>query len=289
MTGAESVSSSGCEGTAASTAGARSANAASEVRAPQRSAAQRVRRGPEPGAVVVRRAKRHAALTSAQPRADVLGYVSAYAPRGEHLDEEFRSQEEAIASECERRGLRLLRVVRELVPRHRRPLERPGLAYALGRLVVGEVGGLVVSELPRITQSVPDLGEVLEWFARHRARFVAAAAGVDTAEDSGVLAANAIIQLSRSERQRLADRTRNGMCAARRAGPASVSDYPELTARIARMRAAGMTLQAIADQLNAEGTPTVRGGVKWRPSSVQAAAGYERPAPNQAPGVSVST
>ena len=43
------------------------------------------------------------------------------------------------------------------------------------------------------------------------------------------------------------------------------------------MRRQGMTLQAIADQLNAEDTPTLRGGAEWRPSSVQAAAGYRRP------------
>jgi hypothetical protein len=39
-----------------------------------------------------------------------------------------------------------------------------------------------------------------------------------------------------------------------------------------------MTLQAIADVLNEEGVPTLRGGAKWRPSSVQRAAGYRRPA-----------
>jgi hypothetical protein len=38
-----------------------------------------------------------------------------------------------------------------------------------------------------------------------------------------------------------------------------------------------MTLQAIADQLNAEGVPTLRGGAKWRPSSIQATLGYRRP------------
>ena len=43
------------------------------------------------------------------------------------------------------------------------------------------------------------------------------------------------------------------------------------------MRASGMTLQAIANQLNADGIPTLRGGAVWRPSSVQAAAGYRRP------------
>jgi hypothetical protein len=37
-----------------------------------------------------------------------------------------------------------------------------------------------------------------------------------------------------------------------------------------------MTLQAIADRLNEECVPTVRGGAKWRHSSVQAAAGYRR-------------
>jgi hypothetical protein len=29
--------------------------------------------------------------------------------------------------------------------------------------------------------------------------------------------------------------------------------------------------------LNADGVPTLRGGAKWRPSSVQVAAGYHRP------------
>jgi recombinase len=43
------------------------------------------------------------------------------------------------------------------------------------------------------------------------------------------------------------------------------------------MRGEGMTLQAIADQLNTEGVPTLRGGSQWRPSSVQSAAGYKRP------------
>jgi hypothetical protein len=47
------------------------------------------------------------------------------------------------------------------------------------------------------------------------------------------------------------------------------------------MREAGMTLQAIADVLNAEGVPTLRGGAQWRPSSVQSAAGYRRPPKRQ--------
>jgi hypothetical protein len=59
-------------------------------------------------------------------------------------------------------------------------------------------------------------------------------------------------------------------------GRPAVADDPGLSQRIAAMRAEGMTLQAIADRLNDEGVPTVRGGAKWRHSSVQAAAGYRR-------------
>jgi hypothetical protein len=64
-------------------------------------------------------------------------------------------------------------------------------------------------------------------------------------------------------------------------GGGSVKDQPALQQRIAEMRKSGMTLQAIADTLNAEGVPTVRGGARWRPSSVQTASGYKRPGTGQ--------
>ena len=59
-------------------------------------------------------------------------------------------------------------------------------------------------------------------------------------------------------------------------GRPALADDPELVERITSMRAHGMTLQGIADQLNEEGVPTVRGGVEWRPSSVRGGLGYKR-------------
>jgi DNA invertase Pin-like site-specific DNA recombinase len=109
---------------------------------------------------------------------------------------------------------------------------------------------------------------------------VAARQAFDTDDDDGRLAADLLVEVSRWEFARLSERTRNGLEAARRTGRATgrpaVGDYPHLKERIADMRAEGMTLQAIADRLNEEGVPTVRGGAKWRHSSVQAAAGYRR-------------
>ena len=75
------------------------------------------------------------------------------------------------------------------------------------------------------------------------------------------------------------ERTRNGLLAARAAArlrPPAVADGHELQQRIAEMRAQGMTLQAIADRLNEEGVPTVRGG---RSGARRASRprGYKRP------------
>jgi hypothetical protein len=55
-------------------------------------------------------------------------------------------------------------------------------------------------------------------------------------------------------------------------GP-SRSSYAPLAERFRSMRDGGMTLQAIADTLNAEGVRTIRGGVMWRRSSLQNLAG----------------
>jgi DNA invertase Pin-like site-specific DNA recombinase len=249
--------------------GIRSSRATSQgVQVAQRKRREQPTRVALTDAISVDRADRHGAM---------VGYASADADQRARANDELRRQVEEIASECERRGLCLLEVVRERDREHRRPLERPGLGYALEQIAAGNASGLVVSDLSRVTHSLPDLGRVLEWLAHSEARFVAVGPGLDTEEEAGRLALRAVIEVSRWERERLAERTRSGMRAARRKGPASVADDPELSERIAGMRGAGMTLQAIADQLNADGIPTVRGGAKWRPSSVQAAAGYRRP------------
>jgi DNA invertase Pin-like site-specific DNA recombinase len=206
----------------------------------------------------------------------IAGYGSWDGRGGVHAPE-FRGQAEQISAECKRLGLTLVELVREREPRRGRALERPGLGYVLGTISHGDAEGLIVAELSRLAHSVAELGRVLEWFAERDARLIAVREGLDTDRDSGLVAVRTIIGLSRWERERLVERTRNGMLAARRKGPPGVADYPELKERIAQMRASGMTLEAIAAQLNGEGTPTVRGGAKWRPSSVQVAAGYRRP------------
>ena len=209
----------------------------------------------------------------------VIGYASCVCD-GAAAALELKQQTAVITRECKDRGFTLIEVVGERRPSTGKSLDRPGLTYALDRLSSGVAKGLVVVELSRITSSVGELGDIIERLIRLGARFVSSADAFDTGDEGGHLAAALLIGVSRWERNRISERTRNGLQAARMSGRAAgrpaVADDPDLSKRIARMRAEGMTLQAIADRLNEEGVPTVRGGAKWRHSSVQAAAGYRR-------------
>jgi DNA invertase Pin-like site-specific DNA recombinase len=171
--------------------------------------------------------------------------------------------------------------VRDVESRSGADLDRPGLGYALERLAADEASCLVISSLERLTRSAAKLGVLVEWLDRRGARLVVVDIDLDTGTPEGRLGAKALAAVGGSEQRTLRQRTRKGLEAARLAqrssGQPAVSDRPALKQRIAEMRASGMTLQAIADTLNAEGIPTVRGGIKWRPSSVQAAVGYKRP------------
>jgi DNA invertase Pin-like site-specific DNA recombinase len=210
-----------------------------------------------------------------------LGYVSVFENESFH-DAHVKSQMEEIDSLCERRGWRLVELVRDKEAPSGKALDRPGLGYALERMQAGEASCLIVSKLRRLSHSVADIGRILDVIRRAGGRLVALDLGIDTATPEGRKAANVLLAVSDWERQRLAERTRQGLEATRAKGGAvgrpSVHDVPELKQRIVELRESGLTLQAIADRLNAEGVPTLRGGQMWRPSAVQAAAGYRRPA-----------
>ena len=211
------------------------------------------------------------------PRIRVLGYVSV--PPDVALDAGAGPQAQAIEAACATRGWSFAGGVREPEPLNGKGLDRSGLNHALERLRSEEADCLMVTDLARLTCSAAELGEILDRLRRAAVRLVVLDLGIDTGTDSGRLAARALTTVGGWERARLAERTRKGLAAARARGATgrpAVSDRPELVEQITAMRASGMTLQAIADTLNAQGQPTVRGGARWRPSSVQSALGYKR-------------
>jgi putative peptidoglycan binding protein/resolvase-like protein/recombinase len=203
------------------------------------------------------------------PGRAMIGYV---------IDVGSTSDEEAAIKATSRRsGCELIEIVRDR--ENGRPLARPGLGYALERIANGIAHGLVVSDLHHLSHSFVDLGELMAWFREADATLIALDPGIDTSTPAGRAVASTLIALSRSERERPDDRAWTVGSSSRSTGQPAVTDRPDLVERIAAMRTSNMTMQAIADRLNAEGVPTLRGGTKWRPSSIQAALGYRRPSP----------
>jgi DNA invertase Pin-like site-specific DNA recombinase len=203
-----------------------------------------------------------------------VGYTSVRSPARIH-DPDFVRQEVAIERFCLQRDWKLLACLRDVESRRSRTWSRPALIHAIERVRRGDAACLVTAELSRLCPSVADLGAILKAIEAAGGRVVSLDPPLDTGAPVGRAVGRALLSVSDWERSRRAERTSE----ARAKGAVSGSVSPQLGRRIRRLRGAGITLQGIADILNEEGVPTVRGGTRWRPSSVQTAVGYRRPTP----------
>ena len=217
------------------------------------------------------RPARSTAPTSDGP-ARVVGYLrvstSEQADSGAGLD----AQRTAITAEAARRGWTLVEVFTD-AGLSGKTLRRPGLDAALAAVTDGGADVLVVAKLDRLSRSVVDFGLLLDRAQRQGWGVVALDLGVDTTTPAGELVANVMAAVAQWERRVIGQRTKDGLAAKRAGGvrlgrpsvlPADVVD------RVVAERAAGRSLQAIADRLNADGVPTARGFGVWLQQSVGA-------------------
>jgi hypothetical protein len=153
---------------------------------------------------------------------------------------------------------------------------RSGLTRALELIAAREAGVLVVAHLRDAASSLGELVRLIAWLEQAGADLIAADVRFDLGQAGARAAVAMLREVERWDREPHPARRPRG-----RPGLSSVD--PKFAQRLALLRERGLSLQAIAAALNAEGVPTPRGGAEWRPSSVQAALGYRRPRP-PAPG-----
>lgn len=199
-----------------------------------------------------------------------LGYVSINEAEAVE-SQELEGQMAAIDAAYRERGLVLKAVIQD-VEVNDTGAERPGMEYARQQLAAGEASCLVVAELGRLGRSAREVGHIVKWLRGRNARLVAVAEGLDTGTTSGGKAADALVSSGAFD-EKPTERTSGS------SRPAT-GDVPALKERIRAMHSTGMTLQDIADRLNEEGVPTLRGGAKWRPSALQPTIGDTRSGPD---------
>jgi DNA invertase Pin-like site-specific DNA recombinase len=194
-------------------------------------------------------------------RQRAIGYVRAGADA-----EEERA---ALAAACQRRGWTLVRVEEEGAEEDK--ASRRGRTRALADLRAGEAQALVVARLDRLAASVSEAGELVERARREGWNLVALDLGLDLATPAGRRVAKAFATVAGWERRLRSERARAALARTRAQGVTLGTRRrapAEAVAKIRKLRAQGLSLQAIADELNRFRYPTVRGGTTWRPSSV---------------------
>src|SRR3954454_19473738 len=203
------------------------------------------------------------ASPSSPSRRTAVGYVQV---PGHGARAVLAAHHSAIDAYADSNGLDLTAVVHDVERSAGEPDARAALRWALERIAAGDADVLVVAQLNHLSDTIGYLSTLLRWFSDGGRALVAIDLRLDTSTPAGRLTAATLEGVAEGPSTRRA-----------RPGRAAVADRPNLQQRILAMHERGMSLQAIADRLNQDGVPTVRGGAMWRPSSVQRAVGYQRP------------
>jgi DNA invertase Pin-like site-specific DNA recombinase len=172
-----------------------------------------------------------------------------------------------VVAACRRRGWRLL----EDAPAPARDGKRSRVE---GRRVRAAATGetLVAAKQLPSAQALPALTSLIAAVHKQGWALVALDWTLEPPSPAGEALANVVAAFAQCERPLLSKRIREGLAHARAQGvrlgrPPTISHYA--LERIKRERAAGKSLAAIANGLNADRVPTAQGGQRWYPATVR--------------------
>jgi DNA invertase Pin-like site-specific DNA recombinase len=203
----------------------------------------------------------------------VVGYVRVSTEEQADSRAGLDAQRTAIEAEAARRGWQVVGIFEDAGISGKAIANRPALAAALAALGTGDADALMVAKLDRLSRSLLDLATLLAQSEREAWRLVALDLGIDTTTPQGEMLAHLMGTWAQFERRLISQRTRDALAQVKARGvrlgrPRMITQ--DVLGRISRDRAAGMTLQAIADSLTASGIPTAQGGAAWYPATVAA-------------------
>lgn len=156
------------------------------------------------------------------------------------------------------------------------PADRPGLADSLSALTGCRTGVLVAAKADRLARKASDLLSLRDLAERQGWSLAAADGSIDMITPHGRAMTTVMSAFAELERDLISSRTREALAARKAAGIrlGRPSQLPaDVRERIAREHAGGSGLTQIAQRLNDDRVPTVRGGARWYPSTVRAALG----------------
>jgi DNA invertase Pin-like site-specific DNA recombinase len=148
---------------------------------------------------------------------------------------------------------------------------RPILQAALQQLAEGAASVLIVHRLDRLGRSLKDVLTIVEKADREGWTLIFTEQSIDSSTSAGRFTLSLFGAVAQFDNELRSERIREGLVQARANGKhlGRPLELAEATVRrIAAMRSEGLTLTAIADALNADGTATARAGGSWYPATV---------------------
>jgi site-specific DNA recombinase len=174
-------------------------------------------------------------------------------------------------------------------------LDRPGLQAALARLKRGEVAGILVAKLDRLSRSVADWNYLIsEYFGEKPGKqLFSVGEQIDTRTAAGRLVLNVLMSVAQWERETIGERTTEALRYKKSRGEKTGGAIPygfqlgpdkpggkgpiktlvpceaeqQALALMGKLRADGLTLKAIGDELTARGISRREGG-SWEPQYI---------------------
>ena len=150
-------------------------------------------------------------------------------------------------------------------------LKRPGMQKLLAKVDTGQVAAIVVYKLDRLSRRTRDILELVERFDRADVGFHSIQESLDTKSAIGRFVLRTLASLAEMERDLISERTTDAMQHLKASGKVYCrpvfNDIAILT-RMQQEHSQGVSYHGIADGLNADHVPTVRGG-QWRANTVR--------------------
>jgi len=200
----------------------------------------------------------------------ILGYIRVSTNRQFNTGAGLEVQREYLTAEGIRRGADLEIISEGSGTSGSSTKKRPALLEAMARLDRGEAQALAVSKLDRLARSNSDFISIMERSKKGKWHLIIGDC-FDTSTPMGEAMAVMVSVFAQLERERNAERTREGMAVKKSEGavfgcPVRIS--PEIVERIVTEYKSGKGYREIARLFNSEAIPTARGS-QWHASTVR--------------------
>ena len=212
-----------------------------------------------------------------------IGYIRVSTEEQANEGVSLAAQEAKIRAYCELHDMELVGVLGDagLSGKH---TKRPQLQEVLRRVEAHEVQAVVVYKLDRLSRRAVDTLTMVEAIEKAGAAFHSIQEKVDTKSAMGRFFLTITAAFAQMERDMIGERTSEALRYKLAQGEhvgrtpfgfridgkrlAEIHEQAHVIEAILAWRESGMSLRAIAAELNAQGYPTQRGGT-WRPQTVK--------------------